>query len=170
VIKLIETKTLASATTSLSFTSIPQTFTDLYVLVSSRNGAVQEHLTVAFNGSTANFTGRFFTGSTSVASGNYARYLGNQMSSSSPGNTFSNGSVYITNYRVSSSKAVSSEISGWRGDTNVLIGTLTGNLWNNTAAITSMEFTNEASSNISAGTTFSLYGITAGSDGTTVVS
>jgi hypothetical protein len=34
--KLIESKTLGTAASSIEFTSIPQTFTDLVVLVSSR--------------------------------------------------------------------------------------------------------------------------------------
>jgi hypothetical protein len=167
---LIAHQELTSTQTSVVFSSIPQTFTDLYVMVSSRNATVTEHLLIGLNGSTANFSGLFLSGSTNVESGGYGRYLGNQMPSNAPANTFSNVGIYIANYRTSAAKSISSDAIGFRADRNSYTAITAANLWNSSAAITSIELTNESSSNLAIGSSYSLYGITAGSSGGVTVS
>jgi hypothetical protein len=165
--RLIETKTLGTAAASIEFTSIPQTFTDLVVLVSMRgsfNNYYSEYR-VRFNGSTTGFSARnlYGAGSGSGASGTFeASAFG--VGATATANTFSNDQIYIPNYTSSNAKSFSSDFVGENNATSAFAG-LYANLWTGTAAITSIQFTEVNAANFAIGTTISLYGITKGSDG-----
>jgi hypothetical protein len=163
--KLIESKTLATATASIEFTSIPQTFTDLVVVCSLRGdqNANNGFTNIGFNSSTSNFSTRFLQGSGSAASGTGVRgiaYLSNAFFTS---NTFDSTTVYIPNYTGSTNKSFSADsvvennaTSGWQF--------IVAGLWSNTAAITSIQITPNTG-NFIAGSIISLYGVLKGSDG-----
>ena len=166
--KLIESKTLATAAASIEFTSIPQSFTDLVVVMSLRSARTNavEGLLIAFNGSTANFTHRSLYGTLSSAasfSGSVGR-VGVINGDSSTSNTFANQSVYIPNYTGASNKSFSVDSASEDNSTSAWIELVAG-LWSQTAAITSIRFTPDLGNNLLAGSTVSLYGITKGSDG-----
>jgi hypothetical protein len=163
----IQTFELTSAQSVISINNIPQEYNDLLVLVSSRTSSTQEHLLIGLNNSTSNFSGRFLAGSTVTGSGDYARYIGNQMPSGAPANTFSSASIYISNYQAPTPKVISGDITGYRAEFSFLQTGISANLWNNTAAINSIQFTNEGGTNFVAGTSVSLYGVRRGSDGVT---
>jgi len=67
----IATTTVGSGgAASITFSSIPGTYTDLVVKASVRSnqGNIANSLTIQFNGSSANFTSRFIEGSGSTVS------------------------------------------------------------------------------------------------------
>lgn len=171
--QLIETKTLGTAAASIEFTSIPQTFTDLYVLASvrsDRTGDILDVFTLGFNGITANRTSRELNGDnggTSSFSNTNGR-IGLINAANSTGNTFSSFSIYVPNYTSAANKSASAEgvleNNATRGIEN-----LEAFLWSDTAAITSLELDLVLASFVS-GSTVSLYGITKGSSGGVTVS
>ena len=66
---LIEAKSLNTTTASITFSSIPQTYTDLLVLVSARGDAGgQRDCYISFNGSTSNFTNKLIEMSNNIVS------------------------------------------------------------------------------------------------------
>ena len=167
----IATVTLgAGGSASIDFTSIPGTYTDLWLVVSSRNSTTAEHCLIGVNNSTANFTGRYLIGSTNAETGTYGRYLGNQMPTGANANIFSNASVYIANYAGSTFKSFSGEIVGYRVDRSSYTNGISGNLWSQTGAITSVQITNETGANMVQYSSATLYGVTKGSSGGVTVS
>jgi hypothetical protein len=159
--KLISSVTLSTTTASLSFTSIPATYTDLLLVWSGRTGksATSDNAEISFNGSTANFSGRYLEGSGSSTgqSGNFARFVGVDNAASSSASTFSNNMVYITNYAGSGIKAFSADSVQENNATSAQI-TLNAGVWSDTAAITSIAITPSVGS-FSIHSTAYLYGI-----------
>lgn len=173
---LISSNVLASSAASVTFSAIPSTYTDLVIRYSIRGDATYEtsnvdSMALRINGSTtAQYSVTALSGSGSSAqslqrsTGNgdtAGRIYGGVNKNSSASNTFSSGEIYVPNYLVSQNKPINVE-------TVAEINSSTGNrvaanalLWQNTAAITSLEITyvSNASSNFVAGSSFYLYGI-----------
>ena len=174
--RLIETKTLPSTAASIEFTEIPQDGTDLVVLISgrsSRSGQVRDELFVGFNNNTSGYTLLALRGDGSTTSSNTngsSTYFGrmDMPAASATSNTFSNISVYIPNYAGSTNKSISGD-SVMENNATESWQQIVAGLWSNTAAITSIQLKPEVA-NFEAATTISLYKITKGTDGTTVVS
>lgn len=168
--QLISTQTLTSGTQSITFSNIPQNYTDLRILFSARvnTSGGYSNVKIGFNGSTSNITWRgvYAYGGTNVGSntGSTERVAGNANANSSTSATFSNVDVYITNYTSTTlAKNMSADsVVESNDNTNPLLSFET-NHWNpgTQAAITSIELTNSASpaANFDAGSTFYLYGI-----------
>lgn len=134
----IQTVTAGSAVASIDFTSIPQTYTDLYLVHSVRATVADYDAGISINGSSANMTARWFQGSGTTAtssSGAFNIFLMN--SSASTASVFSNGIQYFPNYRAATFKAWSSDSVA---ENNAASGyqRMAGNLWSQTAAITSL--------------------------------
>jgi hypothetical protein len=171
--KLIETKTLGTAAASIEFTSIPQTFTDLVLLISGRDGASTGTIYMSFNNNGTGYTFRRLNGQGSAASSDsysHSAIYWNMTGTNETASTFGNSSVYIPNYTGSTNKSVSIDgviESNQTTFTGGLMSIVAG-LWSNTAAITSIKC--ESNGNYVAGSTISLYGITKGSDGITTAS
>lgn len=166
--KHIQTITVgAGGAANIEFTSIPQTYTDLYLTFSLRltgsYTAQQYGVNLSLNGSTSNFSGRqlYASSGTSVASGTTTNNLDTVPGASVTVNTFGNAALYITNYTSSSSaKSFSLDIvSENNSSTNNWLGLVAG-LWNPStqAAITSITLTPQAS-NLAQYSSASLYGI-----------
>lgn len=172
--ELIQTVTVGSGgAASISFTSIPQTYTDLYIVASIRNSSTFEHVLIGINGSTADFTGRYASGfgsSGQTSTGTYARYIGNVSRAGFTADTFGSTGIYIPNYRVSASKAISAESVGENNNASSWAMVMSANHWGQNTAISSIQLTNEGGATILEFSSASLYGITAGSDGVTTVS
>jgi hypothetical protein len=163
--KLIETKTLGTAAASIEFTSIPQDFTDLVLLASTRNTGESTFYLVSFNSLTTNFSYRYLQGFGSGVDNGAAsvRPFVSMPKNSFTANTFSNDLVYVPNYTASTNKSISIDSVA---ENNATEGyqTFVAGLWSNTSAITSLQL-NTGANNFAIGSTFSLYGITKGSDG-----
>jgi len=158
---LIEAKTLGSTTASITFSSIPQTYTDLKIVMSVRSDNTNPSNTVdiTFNGNTSSFTNIYLigTGSSTASGSNFGRYAGAQNSANETANTFSNSEIYIPNYTGSNNKSYSADGVYENNATAAGQGLVAG-LWSNTAAITSIGITGYAG-NFLATSTFYLYGI-----------
>jgi hypothetical protein len=165
--KLIETKTLGTAAASIEFTSIPQTFTDLVVLMSCRTNRalIIDGLVLNLNGSAVSFTGRKLQGDgSSPGTETTTTEVGHAPGNTATANTFSNVYLYIPNYTGSTNKSLSSDAVS-ENNATAAYQTLYAVLWSNTAAITSLRIAPLVGTELSIGSTISLYGITKGSDG-----
>ena len=146
---------------NIEFTNIPQTYTDLNILISGRSASTnpQENLLIEFNGSSSNFTRRALEGDGSAASSysgstNLIAYVvGNGATS----NTFGNASIYIPNYTSSNNKSISTDAVEETNATTAYMQ-LTAVLWSNSAAITSI-ILKPGSNNFLQYSTATLYGI-----------
>jgi hypothetical protein len=161
----ISTVTLSSTEATISFTNIPQIYTDLLIKLSSRtnrSSGVDDDVFITFNGASTTYAYRYLRGNgTTTASGNGAnRYaaIANSNGSASA-NTFANADIYIPNYSATvNAKTLSSiSVSGSNTTENYLV--LMGNKWTTTSAITSIGLTSGTSNSFVAHTTATLYGI-----------
>lgn len=178
--ELIKYEKLSSNQTSVIINNIPDTYDDLYILISVKGDA--NELRMRFNGSTANYTDTFAYGivgpspsfSDVVAAGvnGYGTdeiYVGAKINPTA--NSFSTQRIYISNYASANPKLTSGEHLKASG-TRTAFGsgtTIVGGNWNDSSPITSITFAADGDS-IYAGSSFTLFGITAGNDGTTIVS
>lgn len=160
---LIEAKTLGSAVSSIDFTSIPQTYTDLKLVISARSSTAETYA-IGFNSNTSSYSGISLRGSGSaVASyatsaysyGSTAVGLGyiNNVTS-----TFTNCEIYIPNYTSSNNKSFSADNVQEENVSDPVYANLTAGLWSNSAAITSIQIKAQAG-NLQINSTFYLYGI-----------
>lgn len=160
----ISTVTVGSGgAASISFTGIPQTYTDLVVKVSARNSANNDGMGISFNGSSTNYSYRDLYGSGSAAGSTNnttgpATGYGLIDQSPATASTFANGEIYISNYTSSNNKSVS--IDGvTENNATATYAYLSAILWSNTAPITSITLTALSSGTIQQYSTATLYGI-----------
>jgi hypothetical protein len=161
---LIATTTVGAAGASgITFSNIPQTYTDLLLKVSLRSIAsgTYDALGVFLNGVQTDRTRRALIGNGSTVSSNTSTYrdLGIVNGNTSTANTFSNIELYFPNYTSANFKSISSdsvwETNGAASDIAIFAG-----LWSSTSAITTILLDN-ASSGLSymQHSSASLYGI-----------
>jgi hypothetical protein len=148
---------------NINFTSIPQTYTDLKVILSTRstNTGGFDSLGAYFNGSQANISNKSVSGNgfNALSSSSTYRAIGTGDSAFATANTFASTEIYISNYAGSILKSMSidSVAENNATDANQVLVT---NLWSQTAAITSLSFDNATSGqNFVQYTTATLYGI-----------
>jgi len=133
---------------SITFTSIPSTFTDLVVKVSgrsSRNEFVASYLTMQLNSSTTDYTYRVIDAipGISTSSATQASYttsaivVGGLSQANSTSSTFGSNEIYIPNYAGSTNKSISAEGVSENNTTSTIL-LLSAGLWSNTSAITSI--------------------------------
>lgn len=152
----IATNTLSSTATSVTFSSIASTYTDL-VLICQTTGASLDALVLQFNGDTAtNYSTQNLYGSGTAASAGVdsnITYIYTGLSG-----TLQTQSIYnIMNY----SNTTTYKTTLGTGDApNAQLRTGVG-LWRSTAAINSIKIFRTASSNMNIASTFTLYGIAA---------
>jgi hypothetical protein len=164
---MAETMTLISAITvdsggasSINFTSIPQTYTDLLLKVSARNSdtGTANNLYVGFNGVNTNQSAIKLVGTGSSASASSdGNIIANMVASSATSNTFNNAEIYIPNYTVSQNKSVSIDSVNENNATDATLR-LEAGLWSSTAAITSINLTGQSGNFVQYSTAY-LYGI-----------
>lgn len=166
---LISSQTVgAGGVASVTFSSIPATYTDLVLKVSARSarvtGSAADTLSMAFNGSPS-FTTIILDGGSpygtprSFTSGAYA---GDIDSNNNTVNIFSNLEIYIPNYSLSNNKLyrVDSVAENNSGTGDYLVQTsLSAGLATLTTAITTITLTAGTGSNLVQYSSFSLYGI-----------
>jgi hypothetical protein len=151
--------TVGTATPSITFSSIPQGYTDLVVVANTKNSVVTVNgLFIRYNGDTAsNYSNTFLYGNgtsalSSRASSQTQAHVGWDGSTDFVPTiiniqNYSNATTYKT--ALSRSNEPSSRVAAWVS------------LWRSTSAITSITLTAESPANFAVGSTFSLYGITA---------
>jgi hypothetical protein len=164
----IASQTLGSSAASVTFSNIPQTYTDLMVRISARsdNATVNDAAYFRLNAvssTTYSETDLSGTGSSAIpertSNNNYGGYsLRGVNGGGSTASTFGNGELYIPNYTVSTNKPMGFFGANETNATNIDM-TIGAVLWRNTAAITSIVFTCRSFSNFVSGSTFYLYGI-----------
>ena len=144
---------------TISFTSIPNTYTDLVIKASLRStGANSLRVYATFNSSTSNFTAVLMAGDGSTASAaSIPRWLGLLPLSNYTASTFGNMEVYIPNYLASINKSYSSDAVTENNATQSYIVPAAG-LWSNTAALTSITLVPENDSFAQHSTAY-LYGV-----------
>jgi hypothetical protein len=159
-------QTLGSAG-SITFSSIPQTFTHLQVRLTSRSDYASTTASVfmRFNGdSGANYVYHYLLGDGSSATsgastGSTVAWVGNMPAASSTANVFASTIVDILDYTNTNKNKTTRSLDGY--DTNGAGQTyLSSNLWLNTAAITSILLVSGGGANFVANTRADLYGIT----------
>jgi len=149
----IETVTLSSSQASITFSSIPQTYTDLVVKVSARGTRVYQFdsAQIRFNGDTGNnYSYRDLVGAgggTPTSGSNTSRGIPDRIflvdvmpAASSTTNTFGSFDIYIPNYTSSNYKSVSVDAVGESNSSTAgdVAQLLEAGLWSSTAAITSI--------------------------------
>lgn len=151
----------AGGSSSVSFSSIPQTYTDLSLLISSRNtnNDGSDNMLISLNGSSSNFSGRYLFTNTNgtLNSGTDTTPAGAYNGGNTTASTFSNVSVYFPNYTSANYKSFSVDSVAENNGTQSNLY-FDAKLWSSTEAITSMSFTC-TSGNFAQHTTFTLYGI-----------
>jgi hypothetical protein len=162
----IASSELTATASTVTFSSIPQGYTDLKIVMSMRGDAASTYndTYIQFNNdSAANYSMRRIYGtgsgaaSDSLSGGTTFGRVGSSVGSTATASTFSNVEVHIPNYTSSRAKSFSSD--GVTENNGVgAFATLYASLWSGTAAITSITILG-LSTTFVAGTTFTLYGI-----------
>lgn len=159
--QLIETVTLTSAASSIEFTAIPQDGVDLLVVYSLRQDTISNSPAVRFNNdSGSNYSSiRLIGNGSGVSSTTVTLTQINTLSTSSDqtASTFSNASLYISNYTSSSAKSTSHDEVQENNATDSIQRLVAGR-YNDSAAITSI-VASLSSGSLIAGSTASLYKI-----------
>jgi hypothetical protein len=159
----IATVTVGSGgASSIAFSSIPSTYTDLVIKVSGKADRISYEgigMLFSFNGSTSTFSSRVLYG-TGASTGSFtlARYAGDANGPAATANTFSSTDIYIPNYASSNNKSYSSD-STQENNGSAAYAYLTAGLWATSSAITSITLTPDGPSNFVQYSTATLYGI-----------
>ena len=164
----IASQVLSSTAASITFSSIPGTYTDLVLKVSARTTYASnsiDQLQMKINGTSTGYSMTRIQGSgataTSSAVANDTSYAYPQIDAAqATTSTFSTVEYYVPNYVASTAKQLN--IFGVQ-ENNSASAYMTNNaaLWNNTAAITSITLYGSYSGGLFAiGSRFDLYGIT----------
>ena len=156
----IATTTLGSAAASITFSSIPATYTDLR-LVGFHLGSTYGYNAIQFNGDTGtNYSTTHIRGSgTAAASGRETNvtYIDIEVNNGSTSTIPGLATIDIFSYAGSTFKtSLCTGSQDKNGDGSVY---RTVGLWRSTSAITSVTFLNIGGNNFAAGTTATLYGI-----------
>ena len=159
--ELIETKTVGSAVSSVTFSGIGSTFTDLYVLCSIRGSVDGDTIYVQFNGNTSSYSVRQIYGTGATAASNtpgQTNYGTIGYTTTITASTFGNLFLYVPNYAGSNNKSFSADSVQEANTASTVYSNLVAGLWSNSAAITSLTI-GCASGNLETNSTVSLYGI-----------
>lgn len=152
--QLISAVTLTGTQASITFSGVPGSFTDLVILVSSRqDSGTNTWMNISFNGSTTGFSARFFEGNGSSIYAISSRPRMVASANNTGANTMGTAQIYISNYSTSQTKVILSD------STSDALRSSGVTSWSGTAAITSITLQHETG-NFVANSTAYLYGIT----------
>ena len=142
----------AGGAASITFSSIPQTYTDLVILHSLQNAGAYDIIKLSFNGSAANSSSRNLRGTGSAAASSTDAYAVGGWSYNG------NGSITIPNYTSSNYKSFSVDTVSEVNATETRLGIVAG-LWSQTAAITSISLALNSGANFTQYSSATLIGI-----------
>jgi hypothetical protein len=157
----IQTYTLSSTASSVTFSNIPQNYTDLKVVASTRYSTAisMGGMSIYLNTVTTNQSGKYLLGlGTTPSSG--GSILLDSTGASDTVSTFASWEIYFPNYTSSNFKSFSIEGAAESNVVNAEVY-LSAGLWSQTAAINSIGFA-RTSASFAIGSTFTLYGISNG--------
>ena len=165
--RLIASNTLGSSAASVTFSSIPGTYTDLILRAAVRtdNGFARNMLQLEINGITTNsYSQTNIKGEGSTASSSNQGNVPQieefpAVGGAATSNTFSSMEIYIPSYTVSQNKPLS--IFAVQENNSSTANDITGmaGLWRNTGAITTLLIRTNSSNNFVSGSSFFLYGL-----------
>jgi len=151
---------------NIDFTSIPGTYTDLVLLISSRSNrsANADDTVFRINGNTSNIYSYrqlygFTSGAGSANATDTKAFIGQMPAASSTASTFDSSLVYFPNYAGSTNKSYSIENVWENNSSTVWQLNMFAGLWANTSAITSISLFSNNSNNFVQYSTATLYGI-----------
>lgn len=153
----LATQTLGSPVSSVTFSSIPQGYTDLELVVSSANATANSTIFIVINGdSGSNYSFTYLNGDGgSATSGRVANLTFGVLGDHSTGVSTNFGK--FMNY----SNTTTNKTWLYRGGQASYVTSAGVNLWRSTAAITSITLTTTSGRNFAVGSTFTIYGIAA---------
>jgi hypothetical protein len=163
----ISTVTVGSGGVStIDFTNIPQTYTDLVIKLSARSTSSGGDCSVTFNasGGTAYSSRLLYGDGSAAASANstgaaFAVWGAGAINrSTTTSSTFANTDIYIPNYSGSNNKSFSTD-SVEENNATQAYSELATSLWSNTAPISQITLTPSSSGNFAQYSTATLYGI-----------
>ena len=148
--------TLGATTSSVTFSSIPQTYTDLVIVAKPADGADLGSYFVRFNSDSGeNYsTTRIYGSGSSAASDRQTSQT--NITSGWGGGTYNMYTTHIMNY--ANTTTYKTALTNVSEDRYVV---LMAGLWRNTSAISTITISDNAN-NYGIGSTFNLYGILAG--------
>ena len=163
---LISSEVLASSAASVTFSSIPATYTDLVVRAAVRSNFANtiELMLITINansGSLYSMTAVYGTGVSPASDRDSGTSLNFDPAgaANNTANTFSNYELYIPSYQASQNKPVSSFTVTENNTSDNNRAQANAGLFRSTAAITSLSFAPRYGTNFVSGSSFYLYGI-----------
>ena len=163
--ELISTQLISSATSSVTFSSIPATFKHLQIRMVARNATSTGSPDLTFNGDTGfNYATHWLygTGSSVASAGNAIGDIPNipltahMSGNTADANAFGVGITDILDYANTSKNTTVRSLGGRHQGSSSNFILIRSGFWNNTAAVTSIRI---AGNDFAAGSRISLYGI-----------
>ena len=155
----IATQTLSPTATTVTFSSIPSTYTDLVVVCAYNRVSGGNNISMRLNGDTTNYSETYIEGDgTNVVSGRNANDS-NMRIAFIVGGTGTSQSTMIINLQNYSNTTTYKTVLTRYSEGSTGVGASVG-LWRSTASINSVEI-GCAGINFATGSTFTLYGIAA---------
>lgn len=165
---LINSNVLTSSAASVTFSSIPATYTDLVLRCSIRSNDVTGNPDgyIRINGSTSALGSTTTLAGTGAAAASYSytaqanvKLITTLNGSNSTANTFASTEIYIPNYAGTTDNKVVSSFAAQEGNVaSPVYITAHAGLWRATTAISQIDYF-PASGNLASGSSFYLYGI-----------
>jgi hypothetical protein len=161
---LIASNTLGSSAASVTFSSIPATYTDLVLKVSARSdvAATSEQIRIRLNSTSSdtNLSATAIGGTGSAAYSDVATNgrAGHMPAANATSSTFSSGEIYIPSYTASQNKQFSAG-GAIENNSTTYQQSWWAVLWRDTSAITSIYLFGNDGGNFVSGSTFWLYGL-----------
>jgi hypothetical protein len=176
--ELISSVTVGSTASTIVFTSIPQTYTDLQVVISARANAAATTTVLRFLINNDDGSGSLYTAKALTGTGSAANSLGSSgaqgfaevyamSGNNTAANTFANISIYIPNYTNATNKSFS--VDGVSEDNaSASYQTIFGGARSSTEAVSKLTFYFAGFNTALQYSSASLYGWNKGSGGATV--
>ena len=161
--ELIYSATVGSGgAADITFNTIPSTFTDLCLVLSSRTasgGAADVLIQFNTDSTAGNYSQKQIQANGATVSGG----TGNQQSATSSGSTdtastFANSQIYIPNYAGATTKNYNTD-SVTENNATTAYATLRAGRWNDTSAINAIKLTHNGGANFAQYSTAYLYGV-----------
>ena len=160
-VKIATVTVSGSSTTTMTFSAIPSTYTDLAIKVSARNtAATGAFFRINLNGAITNGTDRYLTGNGSAASSGSESFAGYGVvcTTGDTASTFASTDIYIPNYASSTTYKSISVDTVRENNATAAATDLVAALWSQNTAVSSIDLV-VAANFFAANTTATLYGI-----------